>query len=544
MTTLVIALLSLLLSAQLGRAPATPERDDGSAEIHGTVTDKGTGQPIVGAVIRLSQQAGEVRRTTVSGADGQFSLTGLNAGTYAGFVDGPAYSASHLAQPLVTRGGRPLTLATGQVLEHIDVALPRALAMSVRVVDEWGEPLSGISVSLAGASSGRSGPMAFWRLTDDRGRLRLFGLPSGVYTVCAENRLSGAGLRDGPADRLVRTCFPSATDEREAEPVRLEGGDHEGLEIVMQRTSSYSISGMVLDSNGAPAADARVVLDRSIRGGSSGSSVQVGPDGRFVVNGVLPGRYGLGASLGGRYDPSLRRAQESAYLSLEVSGSDVEGLVLTMARVVDVAGRFVLEDPSQAPPPRQGGGFLVAARLVGDDVFNSQGVSRASAGDDLRFELTSMFGRRLLSFANVPRGWFVKSVQYEGKDVLDTPTEFKGDPEAAGITVVLSNRGATLTGRVIDGAGQVVAGGRVLVLEADAARRHDFVPVSAAISAGGIYLLGPLRPGDYLIAAIGRGVQPPQPDDAESLAALFEGAERITLTEQELRTVDVRLKPR
>ena len=58
----------------------------------------------------------------------------------------------------------------------------------------------------------------------------------------------------------------------------------------------------------------------------------------------------------------------------------------------------------------------------------------------------------------------MKSIRYRGKDVIDTPTDFGASSDPAELEIIMSNRGAVLTGRVTDDAGNPVRGARVLVL--------------------------------------------------------------------------------
>lgn len=69
--------------------------------------------------------------------------------------------------------------------------------------------------------------------------------------------------------------------------------------------------------------------------------------------------------------------------------------------------------------------------------------------------LLLVYGRRTLELVNVPRGWYVKSIRYAGNEIIDGPTTFK-DSEEPAIEVLLSNRGAVVTGRVTDDRGNPV----------------------------------------------------------------------------------------
>ena len=93
--------------------------------------------------------------------------------------------------------------------------------MTVRVVDEWGEPLARVRISVKSADTGNTLASSFIRTTDDRGRLRIYQLPPGRYLVCAQpGTLLGSASATAPRrERFLRTCYPSAAAETQAQPV-------------------------------------------------------------------------------------------------------------------------------------------------------------------------------------------------------------------------------------------------------------------------------------------------------------------------------------
>jgi hypothetical protein len=161
-------------------------------------------------------------------------------------------------------------------------------------------------------------------------------------------------------------------------------------------------------------------------------------------------------------------------------------------------------------------------------------------GEDRIFTLTGMFGKRTIDVANVPRGWYVKSIRYGDKEIVDVPTEFKAGTDPAALEILLSRRGAVVTGRVLDERGVPPRGARVLMLPADQARWSMFQLATATASGTGAFRIGPQRGGDYLIIAL-PPTEIPDPGDRVRLARLAASAERITLSADEERTVDLRV---
>ena len=158
--------------------------------------------------------------------------------------------------------------------------------------------------------------------------------------------------------------------------------------------------------------------------------------------------------------------------------------------------------------------------------------------EERQFVLTGIFGRRTLELANVPRGWYVKSVRYEGHEIIDQPTELKAGTDPARLEVVLSNRGAVVTGRTVDDRGVPVGAARLFLFRADDVQSRV---ADARTSTDGTFRLGPVRGGDYLIVALPASAPPPRTGDWDRLARLAAIAQRLTLDDLDARMLDVRV---
>ena len=513
-----------------------------AAQIHGRATDAETGKPVSRVPIQLSREGGnDLNRVILTDDDGRFQFSGLPAGFYVGMAHGPARGTYAPASLRIGSGSTAyrIALKDGEVRE-VNVALTRTYAIAVRVVDEWGEPLSGLRVQAQ--RTDRRGPSsASWRHeTDDHGRMRIFGLEPGRYSVCVPMEGPGAsgprpkGLR---RESLLTTCYPSAT-ERDAEAVPVDRADVGELEIRMRRGRTFNITGRVLDASGVPAGNAMISLGRFIPGGSTSWGIRIDQHGTFTATNVQPGVYAIEATVGGPERPEHRRPYEAGYFSLTVE-QDLEGLVVQMHRGIEVPGRLLLEDPAAEWPSAPGSGLMVMARLA-DDRVSGYGSTRSTiVRKDRTFTLDRVFGARRLSVLNVPRGWYVKSIQYDGKEVIDAAFEFKDAKNPPSLDLMVSNRGAVMSGRVVDGAGNPV---RATVL----AFRLDAGPVDEAImnvgaTQNGSFRLGPSRPGTYAIVALPAGSMGVQRGERERIARLIAAGEKVTLGELEERTVELRL---
>jgi hypothetical protein len=530
----------LLLLALLQITPPVTQEPPRNGEIRGRVTDQETGQPLPRARVRLHRTDGSERWSALSDEIGRYRFTGLPPGEFSGIVDAGPSRATHTEGFISGDLGRPLVLKEGETRE-INVALTRTYAIDVRVVDEWGDPLSAVTVSAQSVESGRSTSLLVNHGTDDHGRQRVFGLQPGRYILCAESSIAGVSL-GARGDALLRTCYPSASDQAEAQVVRVDGSDIGEVEIRMRRGRVLTIAGRIVDASGAPAVGPSLMLSQHWAGGSTGMLHAIDGEGRFRIANVHPGEYAIEAWLGGPNQPQQRRPLERAFLPIRVDATDVSDVSVTLQKTVDVTGRVTLEDPT-APFVRSPGHAPMGiwSRLADDMGPGSGSLIHAAIEDDRSFTMRSVFGRRILEVVNLPSGWYLRSIRYAGREIIDEPTTFKDGGAESTVEVILSNRGATVTGRATDTAGNTAGRAMILMFPADSARMLWRLPAEMRASTAGQFRAGPLRPGEYCIVALPASARPIQPGDSARLARLAVAGERITLGELEEKVVELRV---
>jgi protocatechuate 3,4-dioxygenase beta subunit len=510
------------------RSAPTPDTPDTGA-IRGIVVDQESGRPLARATVRLGFQGTSgppADLTTSTTVEGVFSFAGLPPGPYTGFVT----AAGHVLTTLTDQNRDwHLNVQKGQALQLI-AGLPRAYAMTVRVADAADTPVFGVRVSVR-TLDGHPGGSPFGFPTDDLGRVRLPELSPGRYIVCAEPDASpGASdlVSRRKRDQLLRTCYPSAPDEADAQPVTLGNADLEDLEIRIVRGRTLTISGTIVDSAGAPAPRASVQFTKYVPTGMSGASFGLRGDGTFVIANVQPGAYAIEATTD----------RETAFVPVRVEDDDLENLVVALRRTTTVAGRVALDDPSAALPVAAGRAPLqITARLDGERLPGSGSSVHTTANSDNSFTLTGLFGRRRIDVVNAPDGWFVKAIRYGTADVIDAAIEFRDD--ATALEVVLSNQGATLSGTVAEVIDKRIPRTRVFLFRAPPTKDDSPRLVGTIVSVSGNYTFGPIRSGDYSVVAVPADTPTPtsaQPDRIASLVAL---GERVTVTELDRRTVDL-----
>jgi hypothetical protein len=137
---------------------------------------------------------------------------------------------------------------------------------------------------------------------------------------------------------------------------------------------------------------------------------------------------------------------------------------------------------------------------------------------------------------------------WNGRDIIESPLEVTGDDPVTGIVLRLSSQMNRVTGLVRGPDGRAASDGAVIVFPASQAawREAGVTSIrfgSADVGVDGAYELGPLLPGDYLLAAVSledraRGTEP------AFLAAIAGRATRVTIgpsstLSQELRVIGI-----
>src|SRR5262245_38544295 len=145
----LVACLAVPFTVQAQQPP--PARDNpaavtGTAVISGRVFDATTGRPLSHVDVVAGPAAAQ-RATGETDGEGRYELAGLPAGTYAVFATKANYLRKGWGEQRVEGPGKRITLADGQRLDNIDLRMTRAGAISGKIVDEFGDPVSDVFVN-------------------------------------------------------------------------------------------------------------------------------------------------------------------------------------------------------------------------------------------------------------------------------------------------------------------------------------------------------------------------------------------------------------
>ena len=508
-------------------APAGPA----TASISGVVTAAADGMPVRGVAIRLGGGAAREPRGTFTDGDGRYEIANLPSGQYTLVASKPGFMTLSYGQVRAEDAGRSVQVGAAEHVQHIDFAMPRGAVITVKLLDALGEPVPGyrVTVSQRRFSGGErklvqvvSDPLL---MTDDRGEVRLSALGPGDYFVStnAGPAISAASIPLSMRPYQGATFYPGVASESDAQPVSVGLGDEVFVSMQLTGSRTAKVSGEIV-GGGRPA----LRLERRGIGGSTLGDATVSPDGKsFSASGLAPAEYVLTA----------RSDKEFGTLRFQLVGEDLSGLVLTMQPSLTLRGRFTFDGGA----PKN----LVPSSLVLRPVMSETRVmqSIAQVKNDFAFEIPEANGIGVLRVEQAPRGWFLKAVRSAGRDITDTELDMStlaGKP----LEVVLSQRMAELSGRVLDQRGRTPSAYVVVVFAED---RRQWTAQSRRIVAArpdqtGGYTVRGLPDGRYL-AAVVEYLPPGDERDPKALERLQARATAITLQPGEAATLDLTLAP-
>lgn len=212
-----------------------------------------------GVTVNLVNEAGAVVATTTTDADGNYSFTGLNAGTYTVKVvkDGELANLTQTEDPDGTKDNASgaITLNTDNpVRENVNFGYVKKHAISGNIyLDENRDKtkngddvnLSGVTVTLVDGS----GNVVATTTTDASGNYNFPGLTDGTYTVKVDTTGKLAGLE--------QTEDPSGAKNSQSTPITFTRNDPDVTNVNFGYVPDYSIAGNVYrDSNRSESKDA------------------------------------------------------------------------------------------------------------------------------------------------------------------------------------------------------------------------------------------------------------------------------------------------
>lgn len=411
----------LAAAAVLSAQPVAPP----TGSIAGKVVDANTGRPLTGAKLRLTMAGQPV----VTNATGDFVFRGLEAGDHHISVEADDYAS-------VTYPETPsVRLRTGQSVNGLMIRLSPEATITGMVTNASGQPVAAsVSVMTAGRFNTHVAS-----LFSETGAFALRRLPAGSFIVCA-------------TARTVEVCHSDAADRAKAQTLVLSQGQQlTGINIVAREQKEIRVRGRfagVVPAFGMYQLTA-MRLDAPKSGGSGG---RVERDGTFALLIPFAGRYRLGVldMPGGPGQPV-----PVGMLEITIPEQGLDGVVIpaTPVHSIRARSRWAQGVSATGPPPvvefslnpLEGLGILQHAKREADGSVVAPRVSP---------------DRYSFLVGKLPARTYVKSIHAGGVEITSRGLDLITGAATEVEFLIASNPGL-VSGRVLDAAGNPVAGARV-----------------------------------------------------------------------------------
>ena len=536
-----------------------PQRDDaapktGTGVLKGTVVSAESGLPLRRAQVRASGADPRDARSVSTDEKGAWELRDLPAGRYSITVMKGGYVQLSYGQRRPFEQGQPVELADGQVVEKLDVSLPKGSVITGRIYDEFGEPVSGARVSAMRNRfvAGTRRLMPFGGAgasdtTDDIGQFRLHGLSPGDYYLSATSGMNVSFERSDDRTGYAPTFYPGTPVLGEAQKISVaQGEETQSVTFALAPTGVANISGTVMSSSGKPQANGMVMLmSPAMTGGTPmAKTTMTKPDGTFTISNVTPGDYRLESqmmdleSVGRTGSTSGISVTETASMPLTIAGKDITGITLVTGPTASATGRIVAG--GRAPAGLTPTSVMVGAASLNPGTFSLGGGVRVK--EDWTFEASGLSGRRIFRAQATSPGWHLKSVTLNGTDITDSGLEFGPGDAVSGIEIELTKEMSALTGTVQGPKGEATTDFVAVVFAADNAKWGYLTRYvrTGRPDQGGKFRIDGLPAGSYLVVALDY-LEPGNEQDPDVLERLRSLATSVALKDGEQKSMTLKI---
>ena len=469
---------------------------------------------------------------------GKFKFERVDPGDYyltakhAGFMDETYKPTGRDSQ------GR-MHLSASQELSDVELRLVPQGAVSGHVVDEDGDPVASAMVTASTysfATGHRKLQPADTGTTNDRGEFRLGKLPAGSYYLNAEMIGIDAmdnvppAPKDGSAETgYVSTYFPGTTDIQQAQAVEVKpAGDVGGFVIHLQKSRVVRVKGTLAGPDGKPLKSAQIMLMSGARPGSMRMTMVNDPEGKFEMANVAPGSY---------LAMTMQMTGASPTMTMQpliVPNENMTDVKLGVAAEGSLQGRLVVSGDGKVA--LKGIGIM----LAGDEDTPVM-PAMSTVTESGAFTLTKVASTpHLLSVSRVPPGAYLKSVLWNGRDILGQSLDLTAGT-GGDLQVILGTDGGSIDAAVSHD-DKPVSDATVVLLPEDPTRRYTETTHSQSTDDKGHAAFKDVPPGNYLLFAWEKVEQGAWFDLAFLKAAASE-ATKVTIGPKDSQHVEVKLIP-
>ena len=536
--SIIIIASCVWLRAQVPAASPQKPDEPATGAISGRVVNE-SGQPLAGAslFIRAANAIGS-SRSTMTDADGNFRVNGLDPALYIVTANAPAYTTvpSEQNSPTYYRIG-----------DTVNLELIRGGAITGTVTNSLSEPVVAVRVRATMVRDTRGETPKFSvtleQSTDDRGVYRIYGLRPGTYIVSA----GGPGFSPSynPYDTDAATFAPSSTRDNAAEVV-VRSGDDSTIDIRYRGEPGHTISGSVKISGPNGASIALMAAGSSALIATTFQPVE---SRGFAFSGLADGDYDLVAQEMTAPRPSTTpvvAVSEPKHVS--VKGVDVAGVDLLTKPLGSISGKIMMEASKIAacegkhapllsetmvrlerPEKESGKQDLLEARVP-----PSSASPDANGAFVLRNLLPGKYRFEPLFFA---RYWYLQSITTSSGttkpqkiDAAANWTTLKSGESLANLTITLAQGAASIRGRVPAPEGAATTSGLSVYLVPNEPDKVDDVLryFVSAIGEDQTFAFNNVPPGKYLTLIDAQAPTPAklrQPESASTRTTIRKKAE-------------------
>ncbi len=451
----LLTILSVPTSLWAQAAPKQPTKAP-SGSISGRITIKEKAAEGVVVSLRKNVQTNpfEVALRAATDQDGRYRIANVPPGTYEVTPSAPAFVPSDIKE----QRNKTVLVGEDENIENINFALVRGGVITGKVTDADGRPVIQQQVNIFRDQAVEPGQLRqaipnSGGQTDDRGIYRLYGLMPGRYKVAVgrSDQLLNQSFGGAQRSTYQQVFHPDVTDQAKATVIEVgEGTEAKDIDIALGRTlQTFTVSGRVLDDKGSPASNIRLGLQRTL--GQRAEFVNTFPStntqGDFVVEGLIPGKYGIFLL------PNQNSTQRLETFTFEVLDQDISGLTLKLVLGASVSGVVVVEGDNKAGiakfPELQLGAYV--SNPTGGGGLGSTG--RSPIAPDGSFLVQGLPGGMLnfnvggVSIPYSTRGFSIARIERDGVR-MERGIEIKDGEQLTGVRVVLAYGTGKLRGVV------------------------------------------------------------------------------------------------
>jgi hypothetical protein len=399
-------------------------------------------------------------------------MNNVPPGSYEVTVGAPGFVTT---DPVNARS-RTVALIAGETVDDINFALVRGGVITGKVTDAEGRPVIQQQVNIYRSdafnqqqsqprrplSASTSGT------TDDRGIFRIFGIAAGQYKVAVgrgEETYSGS-LAVGRTS-YQQVFHANVSDQAKATIIAVtEGSEANNIDISLgPPIQTFTATGRTVDGEKFTSLpNVRFGLQR-IRGEQTefmNTTVTSNSQGGFVVEGLLPGKYGVFLM------PEPNSGLRADATEFEIVDQDVSGLTVRLTKGAGVSGVVVLETDAKRVLGKldqmqlhayvfnqadgSGMGQSASSTIAADGSFSISGLPAGTAN----FSLGGIRGQ------DETKRFIISRVERDGV-VQPRGIEVKEGEHVAGVRVVALYGSATLRGVVNLENGELPTGSSIFV---------------------------------------------------------------------------------